>query len=126
MKVVCMNKRLCVCHVCFRYEVEFGVADAVARFSDILKQKMKNKGVTVKAEAKSVAVDVKGGVSVTGAVGGGKGTSGGSSSETAAAAATQNLSSDDVMAAENMLDQVMHWPSGRIAHVDDVRVCVSL
>jgi hypothetical protein len=89
--------------------VEFGVADAVARFSNILKQKMKNKGATAKSEAKPLAVDdLKGAVAVTGPIGGGKGTSGGNSSETVAAAGFQNISSDDVMVAEKMLDQVMY------------------
>ncbi len=111
---------MCVCGVCMcmctaffssltraRYEVEFGVSDAVARFTSILKDKIQ-KPAAGKDGTKALSEktgDAKG-ISQPGVVGGiGKNGAG----EGAAAAGQDTfhgISVDDVVAAEKVLDQV--------------------
>ena len=101
----------CVCDwscdelVC-RYEVEFGLTDAVARLANILKRKIgrTGKGVpklptTSTAQAPATAAALAGGSQRHG--------SASDSVPSGTASEVRNISSSDVLAAEKTLDEVM-------------------
>ena len=103
----------CICTAFFssvtraRYEVEFGVSDAVARLTSILKNKIQKPAAAGKDSTKPTSAkagDAKG-ISQPGVIGGvGKNVAGDGGD--GAVAAGKNISVDDVVAAEKVLDQV--------------------
>ncbi len=82
-----------------RYEVEFGVADAVVRLTDILKQKAGRKAVSPKKNAAEQGAAV-GRISDDGGNGAGSGAGG--------VLSAQSVSANDVFDAERALDKVIY------------------
>lgn len=91
-----------------RYEVEFGVSDAVARFTSILKDKIQKPAAAGKDSTKVISEktgDSKG-MSQPGVVGGSGKNGVGDGAAAAAQDISHGISVDDVVAAEKILDQV--------------------
>ena len=76
----------------FRYEVEFGVIDAIARFTTILKQKVGRAPITEKGDANVNGANQDSNSAKSGDGGGNSG--------------AQNISAKEVLAAEQALDKV--------------------
>jgi hypothetical protein len=107
---------VCVCHCAAffslvtraRYEVEFGVSDAVARFTSILKDKIQKPAAAGKDGTKVISEktgDSKG-MPQPGVVGGSGKNGVGDGAAAAAQDISHGISVDDVVAAEQILDQV--------------------
>ena len=90
-----------------RYEVEFGLTDAVARLANILKRKISRTGkgvpklptTTTAQEPATAAAALVGGSQSNG------------SAPSGASSEARNISSSDVLAAEKTLDEVMQHHS---------------